>query len=612
VYATPTVGLATGPDRPRTAAELAADVEPKDTSFPEGDLRRYGGDVSALDNSGAINEALLVSANGGNAAFVPNGTWRTTKPLRPTLNSSLFGVGSASIIAPQANDGIIFGNGGDYSKRGLCRFFRDFQLVGANADDSSYKGIVVDFSAKSTARVNGVLFENIFVANFAIGVYARGFWFTTFSSCHFYNCYHGIYFMGQNIANSVLNCTVNRGTIRGQGGAWGISFQTTEGESTESTRILSGLVYAYDININAALAFELQIEHVDLSAAQSIGVQIIGTIGGCWVRDCWIETLNSAPTIGIKVASIQPSTYTLVHLVGNHINCDTPNVASQGIVTGFSNSGIVVSENAVIGFDQGMTLGASSHAICKHNRINCITSTYSPSSHGVFLDSLASDNDVGPNEIVPGKPQSARMRAAEPTIGVEDSRSLPIGTPVQFDTTANGFSADVTYFILSSASNSITVGSENHAPPIVASAGKSMRIFAAPVPIVFSVRLPRNLSLNANGSFVLKLSGFDSRVEGVVKWVINGRFVALSPAQDGLTGTSNSPQMIGSGLPDFLRPTTPQVFAAQVQDDGATLSGAGTVRPDGSIVFFTSLGLAEFKPSGRKGLGVASMMYVYQ
>jgi hypothetical protein len=266
----------------------------------------------------------------------------------------------------------------------------------------------------------------------------------------------------------------------------------------------------------------------------------------------------------------------------------------------------------VIGFDQGMTLGASSHAICKHNRINCITKTYSPSSRALFLDSLATENDVGPNEIVPGKPQSARMHAAEPTIGVDDSRTLPIGTPVQFDTTANGFSDGVTYFVLSSASNSITVGTKNDAPPIIASAGKSMHLFVAPVPIVFSVGLPRNLSLNANGSFILKLSGFDSRVESAVKWVINGRFVALSLAQDGVSGTSNSPHMIGSGLPDFLRPTAPQVFAAQVQDAGTTLSGAGMVKPDGTIAFFTSLGLTEFQPSGRKGLGVASMIYVYQ
>jgi hypothetical protein len=93
----------------QTAAEASAKVIPRKTEFPEGDLRRYGAGTAELDNSDAINNALLVSAHGGNPAFIPGGTWKTAAPIQATMNGSMCGVGNASIIAPQACDGIIFG-----------------------------------------------------------------------------------------------------------------------------------------------------------------------------------------------------------------------------------------------------------------------------------------------------------------------------------------------------------------------------------------------------------------------------------------------------------------------------------------------------------------------
>ena len=57
------------------------------------------------------------------------------------MNGSMCGVGNGSIIAAQDCDGIIFGNGGNYALTGLSRFFRDFQIVGGIAADSTHKGI---------------------------------------------------------------------------------------------------------------------------------------------------------------------------------------------------------------------------------------------------------------------------------------------------------------------------------------------------------------------------------------------------------------------------------------------------------------------------------------
>ena len=413
----------------QTVAEASAKVSPSKIEYPEGDLRRYGASISALDNCKAFNSALLVSAHGGNPAFIPGGTWRIATPIQATMNGSMCGVGNGSIIAPQNCDGIKFGNSGNYAVTGLSRFFRDFQIVGSNAVDSIHKGIIVDFAGPSTERVNAVQFENLFIANFGTGAYLRGLWFSNFDACHFYNCYHGIYFIGQNCANSIINCTLNRGDIRGSGGAWGVSFQTIDKETTQSTRIISGHIFFYDILINATLAFELQIEHVDLSAAQSIGVQIIATIGGCWLRDCWIETDNSSATTGVKVASIQPSIYTSVHIISNHITCDIPFAGSRGISIGHNNAGIIVNENAIINFDQAITLGASANLVCKFNRINCVTPVYSASSHAIYLDSLATNNEIGPNEIIAGAAQQAMMSVDAPNISVPASNPAAGGNP---------------------------------------------------------------------------------------------------------------------------------------------------------------------------------------
>ncbi len=595
----------------RTAAEVSAKVVPRNTEFQEGDLRRYGASTAAMDNSDAINSALLVSAHGGNPAFIPGGTWKIVTPIQATMNGSMCGVGNGSIIAPQACDGIIFGSSGDYAKTGLSRFFRDFQIVGSNAADSTHKGIVVDFTGPS-GRVNAVQFENLFVANFGTGAYLRGLWFSNFVGCHFYNCYHGIYFIGQNIANSIINCTLNRGDIRGSGGAWGVSFQTIDKESTQSTRIISGHIYFYDILINVALAFELQIEHCDLSAAQSIGVQIITTIGGCWLRDCWIETDNSSATTGVKVVSILPSTYTSVHIIGNHINCDIPYSGSRGISIGHGNAGIIVNENAIIGFDQAITLGASASLVCKFNRIKCVTPAYSASSHAVLLDSLATDNEIGPNEIMAGDPQAVRMSGNDPRLAVSNSAAFPVGTPIQFDADLNGFARGVTYFVLSSASNFITVGSSANGPPISPTSAMPVNAVAAPQPLIFTRGTPRGLSFHGRGAFILTLAGFDKALMGAVDWVSSGKFVALTLAgATPLTGPSHSTEMTGGGIPAFLWPATLQLFPASVQDSGAFTYGVARLTPTGTLTFFKAQNLEGFTPSGSKGVNAMALTYVY-
>ncbi len=612
---TPVAGQAASSagDDPRTPAEVRAGVRPAASQYAESDIRRYGAVAAAVDNSAAINMALLVSSLGGHAAFVPPGVWPIAQTLHVAGVASMFGVGNASVIAAHGCDGLTFANGGNYALTGTARFMRDFRIIGSDAHDSTYHGIRVDSSVASGEWITGVDFNNLYVANFGTAVYLRGLYDSHFENCFFYNNYRGFYFYGQTITTSITNCTIQRGTITGNGGSWGVSFQTVDGETTQNTHISGSNIYGYDINVNVALAFELQIEHCDISDAQSIGIRIVSTIGGLWVRDCWIETSKSAVTTGVLVSDITPTAHAKINITGNYLNCDFPHPGSQGIEIGNSNAGIVVNENQIFGFDRGVTLGASANLICKFNTIDINSTAFSASSYAIVLNSLSTDNDIGPNYIVPGAKHAA---VADGTFKIRvDSAgaSLPVGTPLQFDTSARGFFAGVTYFVASSVADAITVAAVAGGAPIAASgSGAIGHVFAAPLPLSFTSGTPAGLSFHGRGSFIMTLSGCAAPVAGVVKWAVSGKLVALSAAPEtDLIGTSATKDMAAGGLPGFLFPPTTQLFSAVVIDSGEPAWGVGRLTNTGALTFYATLARGPFSASGRKGLDGMTMTYCY-
>jgi hypothetical protein len=496
---------------------------------------------------------------------------------------------------------------------GTARFIRDFRIIGSDARASTHHGIRVDSSVASKLWVTGVDFNNLYIANFGTAIYLRGLYDSHFENCFLYNNYRGFYFYGQTITTSVTNCTIQRGTIAGEGGSWGVSFHTVDGETTQNTHISGGNVYGYDININVELAFELQIEHCDISDAQSVGVQITSTIGGVWVRDCWIETSKSAVTTGVLVNDITPTVHAKINITGNYINCDYPHAGSQGIKIGNSNAGIVVNENQVYGFDRGITLGASAHLICKFNTIDINSRAFSASSYAIVLNTLSTDNEIGPNYIVPGARHTA-VADGTSKIAVDSAEGgLPMGTPLQFDADALGFFAGVTYFVASSFGNSITVAAVPGGAPIAATgSGTIGEVFAAPLPLSFTAGTPAGLSFHGRGSFIMTLSGHASPVAGVVNWVASGKLVALGAASGtDLVGTSAAADMRAGGLPGFLFPRTRQLFPAGVVDSGESAWGVASLTNTGAFVFYPTPARGPFSPSGRKGLDAVTMTYFY-
>ena len=96
----------TGP-YPRTAAELSASVTPVNTSFPPGNVRRYGAKGDArTDDRPAIQAAI---DSGAGVIFFPSGTYKIGAPLRirPDSTQNLTLVGESrtnTYLAPMRED----------------------------------------------------------------------------------------------------------------------------------------------------------------------------------------------------------------------------------------------------------------------------------------------------------------------------------------------------------------------------------------------------------------------------------------------------------------------------------------------------------------------------
>jgi hypothetical protein len=753
---------------PRTPAETTAGVQPSNYSYPESDIRRYGALTSASDNHVAINTALLVSGSGGQAVYIPPGTWTITSSITFAANASMQGAGNASVIGANNCDGIQFASG-SLVTGGLATFLQNLQIKGTGtnaATASTYNGLLWNWSATITAvtftsapgmgatsatmttnwphtsgqqmfsfsdgevrnctvtngspniswvsglqsavtvsasyggRTTGINVLNVNVSNFQTGVFMRGAWNTTFSACSIYNCFTGMLMngesiqtvitasffqpFGQTIPNSIAPSITT-----------GLVIQQVDGETTQGTHLYGNQWYGWANAIYAPFSFELHIEHNDISANTSTGVQINNSNGGVWIRDNWIETVNASTiTTGINIAALAvPSQVNALHIIGNHLNCDDPVAGSTGIQLGGNNNGAVINDNAVIGFDQGISIGAANNVICKFNRIVVVTPVYSGNSYAIKVTSGTSGAmypEIGPNYLIPGPSlaasmsngsanitlplQAASMTNGSANIGVTNSTNLPvstavrfsasvngfsagttyyvvssasnvievsatyggapvsatgnsavnvfayapsafpIGSPVQFSATANGVTLGVTYFVLTSSGNTITIAPYAGGPSISMTGSTAVSAFATPLPVTFSTTsTPLGLSFYGIGKFILTLSGgFATNPSGVVDWVANGKQVAInvnfSSTLDAVT-TGNT--LTGTGLPPFLLPNTQQLFLATVYNNSVLTYGLGDLAPSGGLTFYASPAVTAFTPSGNKGLNTGPMIWLY-
>jgi hypothetical protein len=594
----------------QTPAELSLSLVPTVFFYQESDIRRYGATTGASDNHVAINNALAVSNAGGNPCYIPPGTWKITSALTPNGQSSIYGVGLESIIAPQSCDGLDIGNNTSITTAGSNRIFRDFQIVGTGTSGSN-NGIQVNYTAASGNRVWGAEFRNIYISGFQYGFYLRGLWNSNLYNCVTWNCNYGIYFIGQNIKTGIFG-----GFVYGNTGTCGVSITSTAGETTQSTQIIGSQIYGWQTGIICTLAVELQIEACDISACTVAPLSLTICNSGGWVRDCFIQNVGTSGSLyGVQLNDLGViSEASHWHILDNDIECLNAVAGSLGIYWGNSQVGHNVCGNQINYFDEGISInGAASNGVCRDNRIAICTSVYSANSFPIQVNALAADMTIGPNYIIPGTTVSAGMTNASANITVPSAAAFPVGTPCQFSASVNGFNANCYYFVTSSSGTTIQVSNVASGTAITATGNSAVNVTPTPLPLQFNTAAtPPGLAHFSRGAFVLPLTGFSSTVLGLCHYVCNGKSVSVNPDWN-ITwgGTSNATTMTSQLPVQFLCPEMEQQSIANVEDSGTYTYGMLTVTPAGLITFYKTPNAGAFTASGAKAVNSLAMRWDY-
>lgn len=375
-----------------TRAEQAAKIEPHIHDFNEGDIRRYGADEAAEDNSSPIEAALRVSAMGGPAAFVPAGSWRTRRPVNVPLSASMHGTGQLSVINALDCDGLVFGPQPSYAG---ARGFRDFALIGSG---TAHRGIVADMSAASGQRITGLQFVNLHVQRFGTGIWMRGLWNSAFRDCFLYQNSCGYHFHGQNVLNSIEGGFAQFGLAADEGSV-GVLVDTIDGESTQSLHMVRCGIYGFHVNVCLSLALYATLQSCDISACASTGLQIVTVQGGISVRDCWIQTHGSSPTRAIDIAARAVEAPDRILIDGCTLVCDKPGVDSIGISVGANQNGVSATNNTIGTasgrFATGIRNAGARNLVAKFNSIHADVTA-------VEIGSTAEDCEIGPNKSYSG------------------------------------------------------------------------------------------------------------------------------------------------------------------------------------------------------------------
>ena len=337
---------------PQTAAEIAAVVTPTALQYPEGDIRRYGALTSNVDNSTAFNSALLVSSNGGNAAFIPGGNWNVTSSLIANSlslagSSSMYGTGQGSVIVAHGCDGLSFLSG-QVADEG-ARFFRDFVISGSSSTSSVNNGITINLV---TGKIIGVQFSNLVIQNFQKAVSingANGLWNSAFVDCFLFNNYNGYYIFGQAVVLNIRGGFIIGGlTMTGSGTRYGLFSQDNAGGNLQSLHMQGVAFYNYDYLIYIINPVYIAIENCDLSIYNICGVFIGGRGGGFSVRDCWIQAATGINNCaGVFVQDLGTAQFDKIVIDGNTLE-GTTGTGSCGVYLG-SNAGPVSVTNNIIG-----------------------------------------------------------------------------------------------------------------------------------------------------------------------------------------------------------------------------------------------------------------------
>lgn len=397
---------------PQTAAEIAASVTPTSFVYPEGDIRRYGAATGASDNSGPINSALAVSAQGGQPAYIPRGTWKITSTVACAGACSMRGDGQFSVIAPQVPNGspvhgLTFTNQGTFNGE---RFFEKFAIVAANAGGNPLTGpsasyaIAAAMTAASGNQINGVVFRDIYISNFQWMVNVQGgFYRTTFTDCYGLNNSNGFNFVEQSIKVTLLNCMVIKSPVATHGdGTVALNCDQTGGVRPQDITANGCFFYGHDIGVSFGNVLYCALDNCDIDQTQTTCVSLTTVNGGCRIRNCWLDTNTqvAGATFGVQVNALGAANNDEIAIDANYIICTVGNVGSIGVTVGGNQKAVTITRNTIGSSSAPWANGLSitgAQCVAKYNSIYASTTA-------VSINSSATDVEIGPHVVQNGTP----------------------------------------------------------------------------------------------------------------------------------------------------------------------------------------------------------------
>lgn len=411
---------------PQTAAERVGSISPTTLVHPEGDLRRYGAVATEsagsarvqAANAAALNAALLVSAIGGSAAYIPPGRWYYNATVftgnSSHGHSSMHGEGVGSVLIPAAGiDGLTIVSDGPSQS---SRFFRDFMVQGPSATTSSNSGILIPNT--STVFIVGVLFSNLSIQNFEYGfnlqAAGHGLWGSLFLNCYLFNNYHGYLFSGQSVTNSIIGGYIQAHTMTRAGSptSYAINCAYNAPGNTQGFIVNGVNTYNYDVGISLNLTVYATIDNCSFSLCKTYGIYLGSIQGGHFIRGCWVQARpgSSSPNfVGIYLQNIGVPIADKIVIDSNSI-LGNSSTGTVGIYVGSSQNGVTITNNTIgnhfLPLVSGIT-GALSGGV--YNGVNaqnlvCTGNTIHATGNAIEMYAGAANATVGPNAILGGTP----------------------------------------------------------------------------------------------------------------------------------------------------------------------------------------------------------------
>lgn len=240
------------------------------------------------DDTAEIQAAIdFVESNGGGTVFLPRSTYKTTGPIYLRSKVSLVGDGPASILRPNVCHGIIIEKSDEIAPRRVA----NLRIYGNGGEN--FSGIYADVSFPD--RVQGMVFENLFIDFFGTVIRGKGFWHTSFKSIRANQCRRGVWIYNRAVKITIDDCSFIRGgAIVNTEDSVGLQIgDEASGLRPEDVQVTNSIIFGFDIGVRIRQALFGGIVNCDIDACASKVFEIITADGGFTIDDNWCDIIGS-------------------------------------------------------------------------------------------------------------------------------------------------------------------------------------------------------------------------------------------------------------------------------------------------------------------------------